>query len=204
MKIKEIIRNRIKRFLQINEWQVNESKKIVNHCCKIGKESSITTDARIWNTSDNSENITIGSNCLIAGTLLVWQNCGKIEIGNFSFVGENSRIYSAKSIKIGDRVQIAHGCNIFDNNIHSQNPSERHLEYIQNITQGVVKLYSLKEKEVVIKNDAWLGANVIILKGVTIGEGAIIGAGSVVTCNVPDHCIFAGNPAKFVKLINEK
>jgi acetyltransferase-like isoleucine patch superfamily enzyme len=199
MKVKEIIRKRLRNFLQIND-----DKEIVNHCCIIGENSIINSDARIWNLSNNLENIKIGSNCLIAGTLLVWQNCGKIEIGDYAFVGENTRIYSAINIKIGDRVQIAHGCNIFDNNIHSLNPDERHLEYIQNITKGVAKLYPLKEKEVVIKNDAWLGANVIILKGVTIGEGAIIGAGSVVTCNVPDYCIFAGNPAKLVKQISRK
>lgn len=199
MKIKEIIRARLRKFLRINDGDKN-----VNHPCIIGENSIINSDARIWNSSSNVGNISIGSNCLIAGTLLVWQNCGKIIIGDYSFVGENSRIYSAINIKIGDRVQIAHGCNIFDNNIHSLNAKERHLEYIQNITKGVSKLYPLKEKEVVIKNDAWLGANVIILKGVTIGEGAIIGAGSVVTTDVPDFCVFAGNPAKFVKHIDRK
>ena len=199
MKIKTIIRARIKKYLQIDENSV-----LINHCCKIGANTRISPDAKIWNSSNNAENIIIGSNCLIAGILLVWQNCGKIKIGDFSFVGEDSRIYSAKNILIGDRVQIAHGCNIFDNNIHSLFPDERHLEYIQNITKGVKRLFPLSEKDVVIKNDAWLGANVIVLKGVTIGEGAVIGAGSVVTCDVPDHCVFAGNPAKFVKRINER
>jgi acetyltransferase-like isoleucine patch superfamily enzyme len=198
MKIKDIIRKRLRAFLQIAK-----EEKTTNYPCVIGAETIINSDARIWNTSNDLENISIGSHCLIAGILLVWQNCGKIEIGDYSFVGENSRIYSAKNIKIGNRVQIAHGCNIFDNNIHSLNPSERHLEYIQNITKGVAKLYPLKEKEVVIKDDAWLGANVIVLKGVTIGEGSIIGAGSVVTCDVPDYTVFAGNPAKFIRNINE-
>jgi acetyltransferase-like isoleucine patch superfamily enzyme len=199
MKFKEYIRRRLKRFMQIDD-----SIKIINHCCIIGENSRINSEARIWNSSGNPQNIKIGDNCLIAGILHVWQNCGQIEIGNHTFIGENSRIYSAKNIIIGDRVQIAHGCNIFDNNIHSLNPHERHLEYIQNVTNGVKKIYSLREKEVIIKNDAWLGANVIVLKGVTIGEGAIVGAGSVVTCNVPDNTIFAGNPAKLIKQIFEK
>ena len=199
MSIKEIIRTKLKRYLQIDP-----DKKNVNHCCLTGENTILNSDARIWNPSNSAQNIVIGSNSFIAGTLLVWQNCGKIEIGNYSFVGENSRIYSAKNIRIGDRVQIAHGCNIFDNNIHSLNPVERHLEYIQNITKGVKKLYPLNEQEVIIKNDVWLGVNVIVLKGVTIGEGAIIGAGSVVTCNVPDFCVFAGNPAKYVKNISKE
>jgi acetyltransferase-like isoleucine patch superfamily enzyme len=197
MNIKEIIRYRLRKFLLIENVKTN-------YCCVIGKDTTISKDARIWNFSNVDENIAIGKNTFIAGTLLIWQNCGKIEIGDDSFVGENSRIYSAKEIKIGDRVQIAHGCNIFDNNIHSLDPEERHYEYIQNITKGVVKLYPLNEKEIIIKNDAWLGANVIVLKGVTIGEGAVVGAGSVVTSDVPDYCVFAGNPAKFVKKISEK
>ncbi|MCB0501084.1 MAG: hypothetical protein KDD32_00210 [Bacteroidetes bacterium] len=50
-----------------------------------------------------------------------------------------------------------------------------------------------------IKDKAWIGFNVIILKGVTIGEGAVVGAGSVVTKDVPDYTIVVGNPAKLIK-----
>lgn len=54
---------------------------------------------------------------------------------------------------------------------------------------------------VVIKNGVFIGANSIILKGVTIGEKAIVGAGSVVTRSIPDGEIWAGNPAKFIRKI---
>ena len=55
----------------------------------------------------------------------------------------------------------------------------------------------------IIEDDAWIGVNVIILKGLTIGKGAIIGAGSVVTKNVPPMTLVAGNPAKVIKeLVN--
>lgn len=59
----------------------------------------------------------------------------------------------------------------------------------------------VKTKPVKICDDAWIGMNVIILKGVTIGEGAIVGAGSVVTRDVPSWTIVAGNPAQVVKQI---
>lgn len=58
----------------------------------------------------------------------------------------------------------------------------------------------LTVKPIEVKNDVWIGANVIILGGVTVGNGAIIGAGSVVTKNVPDYSIVVGNPAKVVKM----
>ena len=52
---------------------------------------------------------------------------------------------------------------------------------------------------ILIKNNVWIGMNVIILKGVTIGEGAIVAAGSVVTKDVPDWTLVGGNPAKIIK-----
>ena len=58
-------------------------------------------------------------------------------------------------------------------------------------------------KPIVIKDKAWIGFNSIILKGVTIGEGAIVGAGSVVTKDVPPYTIVAGNPARIVREIPE-
>lgn len=155
----------------------------------------------IANSSSCKSNITIGRNTTIVGNLTVWVDAGRIKIGDSCFIGENTRIYSAKYIKIGDRVQIGHGCNIFDSNIHSLDPGERHKEYIQNITGGLVKLFGLREREVFIEDDAWLGASVIVLKGVTIGKGAIVGAGAVVTNSIPDYSVVVGNPARVVRII---
>lgn len=174
------------------------------YCCVLGENSKIYPQARIWNTSKVRENIIIGEYTHIAGTLLVWGNCGKIEIGDYCFVGEDSRVYSATRIKIGNRVQIAHGCNLFDNNVHSLVPDERHLEFMQNITNGVFKLYDLHEREIVIMDDAWIGANAIISKGVTIGRAAIVAAGSVVLDDVSDYTVVGGNPARQIKTLERK
>ena len=57
-----------------------------------------------------------------------------------------------------------------------------------------------EEKPVVIGNDVWIGARVIILPGVRVGNGAIIGAGAVVTHDVPDYAIVGGNPARILKM----
>ena len=51
-------------------------------------------------------------------------------------------------------------------------------------------------------DDAWIGFNSIILKGVTVGRGAVVGAGSVVTNDVPDHTVVAGNPARVIKKLD--
>ena len=62
-----------------------------------------------------------------------------------------------------------------------------------------MKWDKIKSKKILIKRNAWVCARSIILKGVTIGEGSIVAAGSVVTENVPDYSLVAGNPAKFIK-----
>ena len=60
-----------------------------------------------------------------------------------------------------------------------------------------------KESRITINNDAWLGAGVIVLQGVTIGEYAIVGAGAVVTKDIPPYSIAVGNPARVIKTINK-
>lgn len=97
-----------------------------------------------------------------------------------------------KSIKIGNDVKIGGGVSIYDTDFHSLNPEIRK-------SKDDIK-YRI-EKPVVIKDNAFIGAHSIILKGVTIGENSIIGAGSVVTKSVPNDQIWAGNPAKFIKNI---
>ena len=65
------------------------------------------------------------------------------------------------------------------------------------------KIIPEKERQITIKNDAWLGADVIFLQGVTIGEYAIVGAGAVVTKDIPPYSIAVGNPARVIKTINK-
>lgn len=178
------------------------TKELINHCCIKDNGAVIYPEAKIQNSSNIKDNIIIGEQSHILGTLLVWENCGKIQIGKSTYIGDGSKVYSAKSIKIGDRVQIAHDCNIFDNNIHSLNPYERYEEFMHNVSKRVKKLYPLNEKEVIIEDDAWIGANVSILKGVKIGKGAIVGIGSVVVKDVDDYEIVVGNPARVIKKLN--
>lgn len=97
-----------------------------------------------------------------------------------------------KSIKIGNNVKIGGGVSVYDTDFHSLDPEIRKSKY---------DLKKRIEKPIVIKDNAFIGAHSIILKGVTIGENSIIGAGSVVTKSVPDNQIWAGNPAKFIRNI---
>lgn len=97
-----------------------------------------------------------------------------------------------KSIKIGNNVKMGGETSVYDTDFHSLDPE---------IRKSKEDIKNRIEKPVVIKDNAFIGAHSIILKGVIIGENSIIGAGSVVTKSVPDNQIWAGNPAKFIRNI---
>ncbi|NOT76640.1 MAG: acyltransferase [Cyclobacteriaceae bacterium] len=149
------------------------------------------------NFSNDKSRITLGENCHIYGALTVLPFGGKITFGDNCSFGEFSRITSTKGIYIGSRVMIAHNVNILDNNSHPTDDKLRHEDFI-NSYNGHMKEYDLKAKEIVIEDDVWIGFNSIILKGVHIGKSAIIGAGSIVTKDVPEYSVVAGNPLRAI------
>ena len=177
-----------------------EEKGIENlrKLCIIEDSARLHTNADIINLSKSKTNIIIGKNTQIYGSIFVYPYSGKVTIGDNCSLGELSRIVSSEDILIGNRVLIAHNVNIFDNNSHPKDANLRHEDFINNYTLGIKK-YDLNSKKIIIEDDVWIGFNSIILKGLTIGEGAIIGAGSVVTRNVPPWTINVGNPLRSIK-----
>lgn len=91
------------------------------------------------------------------------------------------------SIVIGDNVLIGSGALIMDSDAHSLEPTARR------------KGGEGRSKPIVIENDVFIGARAIILKGVTVGRGSVVGAGAVVSRNVPPYSIVVGNPARVVR-----
>lgn len=141
----------------------------------------------------NIDRIFIGDNTTIleGSRIQIYSNSSKVEIGKNCFLGYNLSILSYKNVNIGDDVLIASNVLITSEN-HGLNP-ESNLSYMQQELTGA---------DVNIKNGCWIGEKVMILSGVTIGEKSIIGAGSVVTKDIPDYSIAAGNPAKVIKKYN--
>lgn len=114
-------------------------------------------------------------------------------IGNNVGISQTALICTKKII-IENHVKIGGGVCIYDTDFHSLNPD---------IRKSSEDLKHRKQKEILIKENAFIGAHSIILKGATIGKNSIVGAGSVVTKSIPDNEIWAGNPAKFIKKITE-
>lgn len=106
---------------------------------------------------------------------------------DFCYVGPNCIIYP--KVSIGKYTLIANNVSIIgDDHVYS------------NPTMPIYFSGRPKIKETILGEDVWIGANTIIITGIKIGNGAIIGAGSVVTKDIPAYSIYAGVPAKFVKM----
>jgi acetyltransferase-like isoleucine patch superfamily enzyme len=159
--------------------------------------------ARILNAGGDSRNIRIGSHSVIEGELFVFGR-GKISLGEWCYVGPATRVWSAREIKIGNRVLISHGVNIFDNLTHPLSPAARHRQFKAIVMSGHPRDFSLDERAIIIADDAWIGAGATILRGVTVGARAIVGAGAIVTRDVPSESIVGGNPATVIRTLSAK
>lgn len=144
--------------------------------------------------------IRIGRNCLIEGTLVTETNDSKIVVADNVFIGGGSLLECIVSITIQDDVLISHGCTLADSNNHSVSFSIRQRD-LADWKRGHHDWSRTESSPIVISRGAWIGMKAIVLKGVTIGEGAIVGAGSVVTKDVPPWTIVAGNPARIIREI---
>ena len=141
------------------------------------------------------------NNNITSNSVGVFQPCffNISESGSKILIGNNvgisgSTLNASKSITIGDNTIIGSGCLITDTDSHP---------IVAKLRNKSDYLQYTKSLPIVIGKDVFIGARSIIMKGVTIGDGAVIGAGSVVTKNVPANFIVAGNPAKIVRPIKE-
>ncbi|MEN9949467.1 MAG: hypothetical protein RLY85_219 [Bacteroidota bacterium] len=165
----------------------------------IGNETQLFDGASIFNNLNDRSKIRIGNNCSIKGQLLLFAHGGEIVIGDYCYINQQAKLWSAKKITIGNRVLIAHGVNIHDNISHPKDSASRHKDIVHIQTIGLQKENFLHEKEIIIKDDVWIGFNATIMKGVTIGKGAIIGANTMVLKDVPDFAVCVGNPMRIIE-----
>jgi acetyltransferase-like isoleucine patch superfamily enzyme len=167
--------------------------------CRLDAGAALGASARIRNIRGDTDRIVIGAQSRMLGELMTFAHGGEIKIGEWCYVGEGTRIWSAGSIEIGNRVLISHSANVFDSLTHPIGAAARHAQVQQIFTSGHPRELSLDESPVRICDDAWIGAGAMVLRGVTVGQGAVVAAGAVVTKDVPAFSIVAGNPAVLVR-----
>lgn len=184
----------------INNNKIRLIKKQFESSSIIGKDFSCTDTARCYNYTKVKGNIVIGNNVEILGTLIAEEN-GKISIGDNTTIRGNSRIAALESIEIGNQVIISNNVVICDNNNHPTDPTMRQKMSNSGFYSDYWEAKHSEKKKVVICDNVWIGERSTILKGVTIGRGSIVATCAVVTKDVPEYAIVAGNPAKVVKYL---
>lgn len=193
----------IYRFLR--DLRRNHQLRVYKRMCISGDNLRIGYGGEVAGSVDSPEKIRIGNNVTIDGIIASQNDCtGILEIGDYSYIGANSRVWARQKITIGKYVAISHNCNIFDSNSHSTDWEERQNAYIEFFHTGKYVERDVKHKDVVIEDNVWIGANCCVMKGVRIGARSIIAAGSVVVHSIPADCIAAGNPAVVIKKLKMK
>ena len=150
--------------------------------------------------------LSIGEHCLINATIIFESSAGSVSIGDRSYIGNDTTIISRHSVRIGKDVTMAWGITIYDHNSHSLDWRQRarvdkHFYHTYGSPMCFAELdwNGVSSKPIVIGDRVWIGFDAVILKGVTIGEGAVIAARAVVTRDVEPYTVVAGNPAVLVR-----
>ena len=181
------------------------AKKLLGRAtCVMHPTARLTSRARIVNSQAGNENIRIAEQTVVEGELLVFRHGGQIEIGGFCYVGSGTRIWSAARVGIGNRVLISHNVNIIDSQTHPMGPRARHQHFLDIFGGREPAEADVGVAAIDIEDDAWIAAGATVMRGVRIGQGAIVAAAAVVTRDVPAWCIVGGNPATLIRKLTEE
>ena len=180
------------------DWARIQVDRYAPRCATIDSTVTLHPTAHINNISRKPQAIVVGAHTHVRGELLTFWNGGQINIGEWCYIGEGTRIWSQSSISIGNYVLIAHLVDIHDTNSHPIDWKERRLDTEAILSGGYRTPTQTVSAPVTIEDDVWIGFKASVLKSVHIGRGAIVSAGAVVTKDVEPWTIVAGNPAKVI------
>jgi len=210
MRLKSILKNLLPHFIVTGyirrqnkkQKQTNQGNKYIN----IG--NSVLMDNFSVDVVNPVERkyLQIGDDCMLDCKIFFESGSGEVIIGDRVFIGD-SKIICRSKVEFGDNIFVAWGVYFYDHNSHSIDFNLRQQDITQQLKDYRNGDYFIKNKNwdvvdsapIKVCDNVWIGMNAIILKGVTLGEGAIVGAGSVVTKSVDPWTVIAGNPAVVVK-----
>lgn len=165
-------------------WSLNARRHLL-HCDALPLTVRLRGRARV----ENNGRIEIGDRVLIDGRTvlveLVAHEGGTLSVGASTYINYGVSISAHDRVSIGRNCQIGNYTLIMDNDYHDMND---HLQLGES-------------RPIAIEDNVWIGARVTVLKGVRIGEGSVVGAGAVVTKDVPPRSFAAGVPAKVVRAL---
>ena len=165
---------------------------------QVGKDLDLCVRANC--SAEKKGLIRIGDHCRVYGKLQSMGD-GELIMGDYCAIMEDCIIGSVQSIRMGNYVGISNHVHIYDNNNHPTSPSVRKKMFIEGFEGDAWRWVHADSAPIVIEDNVWVGEYAAILKGVTIGTGAIVASHAVVTKDVPPYAIVAGNPARVVKVL---
>lgn len=185
----------------VNQLIAAQARRQLLALADIDPTVTFSPQARITNLAGQQAAIRVGAYTELHGWLRTCDSRARIQVGSRCFIGTGSRIWGQAAVTIGDHVLIAHLVDIHDSNSHPLDWKARRRgdDSPADIADDWSRVHALP---VVIEDDVWIGFKASIMKGVHIGRGAIVAAGSVVTKDVPAWCIVAGNPAQVVRRLH--
>jgi len=167
-----------------NGWAVLRARWYFRKATFLGKK------VRVWGkpSVQNWGKLVIGDRARLVSTIATSEfvvEGGLLEIGEGTFINYGCSIGATERVSIGANCSIGTYCILMDNDYHRLEPD---LRYERPVSAPIT-----------LEENVWLGARVIVLRGVTISAGSVIGAGSVVTRNIPPRSLAVGVPAKVIR-----
>ena len=169
------------------EWAVFMARWYLRQATRVGAR------VRVWgrpSVTNRGGEIIIGDRAVLFSTIATLEllaDGGRLEIGARAFINYGCSIAATQLVRIGADCKVGKHCILIDNDFHSLEPSRRNQRP--------------PSAPVILEDNVWLASRVIVLPGVTIGAGSAVGAGSVVTKNVPPSSLAVGVPAKVIRSI---
>jgi acetyltransferase-like isoleucine patch superfamily enzyme len=169
-------------------WRTFERRAVVGKTCLLGPSA--------WCFNEGPREQVLLHDGVVCRGLLRRESFGDgiIEIGERAYIGDDCIVSCAARVEIGAYVLLGHGVQIFDNDSHPLDAAARAEDWQAILAGG--RRPPIGAAPVRLESHTWVGAGSFVLKGVTVGTGAVIGAGSVVTKDVPAGSIAMGNPAR--------
>jgi acetyltransferase-like isoleucine patch superfamily enzyme len=171
----------------------SELLRVVNAQLRLRHRATTPFTVRLQGTSKifGTGSVVFGEGVSLNGTVVPIEfntySAGSIEVGAHTFINYGSSLAAHSQIKIGAFCLLGHYALIMDNN---QYDLLKHNELPPS-------------KPIIIEDHVWIGSHVVILQGVRIGSHAAVGAGSIVTRNIPPRCLAAGNPARVIRYFKD-
>lgn len=146
--------------------------------------------------------LSIGERSIVNARIVSDREGSIVAVGRDSFIGD-SLLVCATRIEVGNDVLISWGCTFVDHHSHAVTWPERSRD-VSEWYAGRKDWKHVRTAPIRVQDRAWIGFNSIVLAGVTVGEGAVVGCGSVVTKDVAPYTVVAGNPARVIRSLQHE